>query len=136
MATGRTPRSAKLVATDIPGVYRNAAGVHCNAQGIALSFLELKSKDDERWVESVGAPPATPAELLRATALDPRFPLDTRLAAARQAAPYYDMRMPLRVEGEMNHKGVTGLDMAKLAGMKKEDRETLLRLLKAAGAEL
>jgi hypothetical protein len=106
----------------------------CNEKGVSLSFTELKSKDDARWVEAVGAVPTTPAELLKATAMDPRMPLDTRLSAARQAAPYYDMRMPLRIDGSMTAK--SGIDMAKLAAMPRVKRETLLELLKAAGVEL
>jgi hypothetical protein len=123
-----------LMSTDIPGVFRSRAGVLCNEKGVSLSFTELKSKDDARWVEAVGAVPTTPAELLKATAMDPRMPLDTRLSAARQAAPYYDMRMPLRIDGSMTAK--SGIDMAKLAAMPRVKRETLLELLKAAGVEL
>lgn len=123
-----------LLHTDIPGVFRNRAGVLCNEKGIALAFTQLKQKDDERWTEVLGAPPSSPAELLKAVALDPRFHIDVRLHAARQAAPYYDMRMPLRIDGNVKQSG--GLDLAALSKMPKKKREDLLSLLKEAGVEL
>lgn len=123
-----------LFVTDIPGVYRNRSGVFCNEKGVSLSFAELKEADAERWVEVLGHAPTSPAELLKGIALDPRAPFDVRMKAAQQAAPYYDMRMPLRIDG--NVKTNTGLDMAALAKMSKEKRESLLKLLREAGVEL
>lgn len=123
-----------LRGTDVPGVFRNNAGVLVNVKGIALSFADVKAADAERWTEVLGSVPKTPAELLKGVALDPRLSLDTRINAARQAAPYYDMRMPLRVDGSFKTPGA--IDMVKLAAMPKKDREALLLLLKAAGAEL
>lgn len=123
-----------LLHTDIPGVYRNRAGVLCNEKGVAISFQQLKAADDERWIETNGSVPSTPAELLKAVALDPRFHIDVRLHAARQAAPYYDMRMPLRIDGNVKQTG--GIDFGALAKMPKKKREDLLALLKEAGVEL
>ena len=132
-----SPRgSLPLVPTDIPNVYRNLrTQALCDSRGVALSFLEVKAADEERFIEVVGEVPESPAALLKAVALDPRHPLDVRLSAARQAAPYYDMRMPMRVEGELKHTGVV-FDPAKLAAMKKTDRELLLKMLKQLGVEL
>lgn len=135
MATRRASSKAHvLVGTDIPGVYINRSGVHCDANGVSIAFTELKSKDEARWVEAVGAAPRTPAELLKAVAFDPRMRLDVRLHAARQAAPYFDMKMPLRVEGSLSAK--SALDLSKLASMPKTKREQLLTLLKEMGVEL
>lgn len=134
VAASRSSTRVTLVATDIPGVYRNRSGVLCNEKGVKLSFADLKAADTERWIESAGAAPNSPAELLKAIALDPRFHLDTRMHAAKQAAPYFDMRMPLRIDGTVTPK--SGFDMAKLANMPKKDREALLALLKTAGVEL
>lgn len=126
----------RLVQTDIPGVYRNArTGQMCNEQGVALSFAQLREADDERWTEALGKRVESPAELLKAVALDPRMHLDTRLAAAKQAAPYYDAKMPLKVEA--TGVGTVGtLDLAKLASIPAADRKTLLDLLKKIGVEV
>lgn len=123
--------------TDLPGVYRNTKGEHVDARGVRIDFLKLKELDDERWREAspTGDAPTTPAELLRAAAFDPRNSLDVRLKAANQAAPYFDMRMPLRVEGEMEHTGMI-VDPAKLSAMSRGDRESLLKLLKKLGVSL
>lgn len=126
---------ATLVKTDLPGVFRNMGGVLCDERGVALSFMQLKTADDARFTEVLGAPPTTPAELLRGVALDPRNSLDTRVHAARQAAPYFDRKMPLAIEasGSVN----TGsLDMAQLAALPRAEREQLLTLLKKMGVAL
>lgn len=124
-----------LLATDIPGAFRNRAGILCNEHGIALGFAKLKALDDSRWMETLGSVPRTPAELLKGVALDPRMHIDVRLAAARHAAPYFDCRMPMKLEVE-GHATAGTLDLAKLAGMKRQERELLLKLLKQAGAEV
>lgn len=126
-----------LVATDLEGVYRNAKGEAVDARGVRVDFLKLKQLDEDRWREAspTGELPTTPAELLRAAAFDPRNSLDVRLKAANQAAPYFDMKMPLRVEGELEHKGMV-VDPARLAAMSKEERESLLKLLKKLGVTL
>jgi hypothetical protein len=126
----------RLVETDIPGVFRNARTGHlCNESGVRLSFATLKKMDEERWVESIGKPVETPAELLKAVALDPRMHLDVRLSAAKQAAPYYDAKMPLKVEASGG--GLVGtLDLAKLAAIPAEERKALLELLRKVGVEL
>lgn len=124
-----------LVETDIPGVFRNTRnGQLVNDSGVLLSFAKLKSMDEDRWTEVNGSMPKTPAELLKTIAFDPRFHIDVRIRCAKDAAPFYDMRMPLRVETE--DVGSQAIDMAKLSSMKRQDRETLLKLLKEAGVTL
>lgn len=134
--SARTERSAPslvLARTDIPGVFRNSSGVLTDERGLALTWQQIKAADDARWAEVNGAPPRTPAELLRSVSMDPRHSLETRLSAARQAAPYFDMRMPLRVEAS---SPVGTIDLGNLAKMSVDERKTLLELLKKAGVEL
>lgn len=131
--TAGSAPSLVLARTDIPGVYRNSSGVLTDEKGLALSWRQVKEADDARWMETYGSVPKTPAELLRAVSMDPRHSLDTRLSAARQAAPYFDMRMPLRVEATGH---VNALDLNAMAKMSTTERKTLLELLKKAGVEL
>lgn len=123
---------ANLRSTDLPGVFLNTSGTQCDARGIALSFLQLKAADDKRWTEIIGAPPESPAEVLRAAALDPRLPLETRLKAAKEAAPYFNKRMPMEIE-DLTKKDSGGIDMVKLAALKKAEREALLATLAKLG---
>lgn len=78
-----------LKPTDIPGVYINSAGVKVGTNGVALTFKELKRKDTERFKEASGEDVVTPADLLKAVAMDPRHPLPQRIDAANKAAPYF-----------------------------------------------
>ena len=132
----RSYPKAVRVSTDIPGVWRNQNGQMVDENGVLLSFKRLKEADDTRGTEVLGSVPTTPAELLKGIALDPRMHIDVRMSAARHAAPYFDQRLPFRLEGELNTKSSGGLDMGKVAAMPRKDRELLLKLLKAAGAEL
>lgn len=129
------PRSKKLLRlTDVPGVYLNDQQVHVDERGVKLSFIQIRKADRDRLIEAAGEDIGTsPAALLRAVALDPRQRLDVRLSAARQAAPYFDQRMPLKIEGSVD---ATGIDMAKVAAMPVTERKTLLDLLKKAGVKL
>lgn len=130
-----TPRDRNANSpTDIPGVYRSPSGVLCDERGVALSFAQVRAQDNERFIEVVGEAPTTPAAFMKAVALDPRHPLDTRLKAANQAAPYFDMKMPLRLEGELDTTST--IDFAKLAALSRDERTTLLALLQKVGASL
>lgn len=126
---------ATLARTDIPGVFRNGMGQLVSEVGMPLSWADVKRMDEERWCRATGdtAPPSTPAALLRAAAMDPNLPLDTRLAAAKNAAPYYDMRQPLRVQAEA---AVGTMDMAALAKLPTEERQAMLDMLKKLGIEV
>lgn len=75
--------------TTIEGVFLNRAGVHVDSRGVALSFRELKERDEAHFADVLGTPAATPAELLKAVALDPRQPFACRIDAAKAAAPYF-----------------------------------------------
>lgn len=88
-----TPK-LNIAPTDIPGVYRNSAGVLVDVRNVALSFKSLQQRDKARFTEVLGgAEVAHPADLLRAVALDPRMPLAMRIDAAKAAAPYYAPRL-------------------------------------------
>jgi len=78
-----------LRATDIPGVYYNSAGVRVGPNGVAITFAELKRKDRDRFREVLDEDVSTPADLLKAVAMDPRHPLPQRIDAANKAAPYF-----------------------------------------------
>lgn len=127
-----------LLSTDIPGVYRSRTGHFCNEHGVALTALQLKVADNDRWMQATGeaAPPQTPADLLRAASQDPRLPLKDRLRAAREAAPYFNKRMPLSVEAVGNLSTNSSLDISKLAALSIEERKALLGLLRKVGVEV
>ncbi len=90
--TVRRPKST-LRAADIPGVYKNRAGVLVDEMGVALSFRELRELDTKRMVETIGSAPTTPADILKAVAFDPRKSDSERVDAATKAAPYFSPRM-------------------------------------------
>lgn len=78
--------------TDTPGVFLNTLGTLVDRNGVALAFKDLKRKDDARFKEVLGGPVETPADLLRAIAMDPRFPMHQRIDAANKAAPYFSAK--------------------------------------------
>lgn len=120
--------------TTTPGVFLNPAGLMVDERGVLLSWARATETEAATAERILGHPITTPAQVLKRYALDPTMPLSVRLDAAKAAAPYYDMRMPLRVEGDM--RNTSNLDPAKLAAMPRTDRETLLTLLRKCGAEL
>lgn len=134
--TSRPSAALPLTETDIPGVFRNhKTGLLCDYRGIVLNKTQVRAAHDEHFIEAVGAVPDTPAALLKAVAMDYLRPMNTRLKCAVDAAPYFDMKMPVRTENLNKNEGIA-FDMAKLAAMKKADRELLLKLLKQIGVEL
>lgn len=129
-------RTVPLRPTAEPGIFTNSAGLLVDKNGILLSWARAAETQDAAAERILGHKLETPAHLLKWVALDPLMPLATRIDAAKSAAPYYDMRMPLRVEGDLNNRNAGGLDMTKLSAMPRKDREALLKLLKQAGAEV
>lgn len=83
-----TRRGATLLATDIPGVWKNRSGVLVDADGVAIGFKDLKRQDDKRFEEVLGRPATQPLDIIEGVAMDPRQPLHARLDAAKHAAPY------------------------------------------------
>lgn len=124
-----------LVPTDTPGVYLNSLRIPVNAAGVALTFLQVKRLDSERFEAVIGEPVDTPAKFLKAVSLDPRIGMGVRIDAAKAAAPYTDRKMPIAVDGGLGADGaaVPLFDLSKLKGMPTEDIATMLALLKKNG---
>jgi len=93
--------------TGIPGVYVNRSGNRVNRNNVLLSMLQLKAAERDHAEEVIGEPVDTPAELLRLVALDPTQPLALRIECAKSAAPYYDRKMPIGIEGGAPERPVT-----------------------------
>lgn len=99
--------------------------------GVLLSFKELQKRDAQRFAEVVEDPSIqSPAELLRAIALDPRHPLLMRMEAAVKAAPYFDKKKPLAIETAP--AAPTPLNEETLKNMSPDELLQLLALLKKA----
>lgn len=122
--------------TDVPGVYLNSRNVRVDERGIAISFLTLKQKDEERWEEVIGGRVDSPAKLLKAVALDPRQPLFSRVDAAKSAAPYFDRKQPQALDGGLGDDGkvVPLFDADKLKGLTTKELAQLRDLLKKGAA--
>jgi len=123
-ALPRAPRSS-LKATDVPGVYKNRAGLTVDENGVALSFKSIKQKDDARFTEVLGKSADTPLDILEGVARDPRYPMHVRMDAANKAAPYrHAKRVAIQgVDGAPPiNMGLEGLPKAKL-----DEYEALLK---------
>ena len=121
--------------SDIPGVYLNAHNVPCNEQGIALGFADIKKADHARLHEAGDAAVTTPAGFLRAVALDPRQPTYIRMEAAKAAAPYYDRRMSLGVDGGLGEDGKP-IPLMDLSALSAAELDHIAKLLAKAGVPL
>lgn len=125
-----------LVPTDTPGVYLNSLRIPVNAAGVALTFLQVKKLDADRFEAVIGEPVDTPAKFLKAVSLDPRMGMGVRIDAAKAAAPYTDRKMPVGVDGGLDAAGkaVPLFDHSRVDHMSSEDIKALLALLKKNGA--
>jgi hypothetical protein len=122
--------------TGTPGVYLNKVGQMVDADGVMLDYTDVKSRDDARFERIIGEPVDTPAKLLKAVALDPQQTMVTRIDAAKAAAPYYDRKKPIGIDGGDDGKPIEILHRHKLQGMTKEELDQLERLLKMTGSPL
>lgn len=112
----RAPRST-LKATDVPGVYKNRAGLAVDENGVALNFKAIKQRDDARFAEVLGKAADSPLDILEGVARDPRYAMHVRLDAANKAAPYrHAKRVALQgVDGAPPiNMGLEGMSKAKL----------------------
>jgi hypothetical protein len=126
-----------LTKTSIPGVYKNQVGVLVDGDGVMIDHATLKNRDQERFEKIIGGPVDSPAKLLKAVALDPQLPLNTRLTAATSAAPYFDRKKPIGIDGGADGAPITMEHIHKIQGMSKEELDRLERLLAlGAGAVL
>jgi hypothetical protein len=99
MASTRASKPAqRLTPLASTGTFITEQGVIVDARGVGISFQQLQSQDDTYFAEVLGKSVETPAELLKAVALDPRQPLARRLACAKDAAPYFDKKTPVMIE--------------------------------------
>ena len=123
----KVKRRAAFTPTDIPGVFRNKAGVLVDEDGVAISFKTLRHKDNIRFQEAQeGSVLAQPADLLRAIALDPRMPLHVRIDAANKAAPYFTAKR-MAVQGVPNEPPVS-LNLGSMAQNELDALEKALAL--------
>lgn len=63
------------------------------------------------------------------------IPLELRMQAARDAAPYLHRKMPIAIDGGEN-KPISMLDIAQLKGLSTAELTTLLKLVEKAGANV
>ena len=122
----------------IPGVYHNARGEATDAFGVLLSFKDLHLKHVAHEVAIIGKEAETPAEVLKVAALDRRLPLSTRVDAAKAAAPYYDRKKPVSVDGGADPDNPEGpglpLALKHLSGLDDTELAQLESLLTRAHA--
>lgn len=126
-----------LKRTQTPGVYINSAGVLCDVNGIMLDFAGVKKADDERFERVIGEKVDTPAKLLKAVSLDPTLPLTTRMEAAKSAAPYFDRKKPIGIDGGEDGKAIPIMSMQQMRGLSGAELQQMKMLVMksmAAGA--
>lgn len=127
----------QLTLTETPGVFRNTKGVLCNEAGIAIDLLQLRTMDRARFGAIIDGEVDTPAKFLKAVALDPLQSLFTRIYAAKAAAPYFDRKTPVSVDGGAGPDGAPlPVNMAVLASMPQKELEAALALLTKLGVAL
>jgi len=125
--TPRIPRS-KLKSTDLEGVFVTLDGRRVDEHGVDLDFKALKKRDTERFTEVLGKDIESPADLLKAVALDPRNSMERRIDAAHKAAPYFNPKL-VAVQGVAGGPAIT---MANLSDMSPEQLNAYEAALKAA----
>lgn len=125
--TPRIPRS-KLKSTDLEGVFVTLDGRRVDEHGVDLDFKALKKRDTERFTEVLGKDIESPADLLKAVALDPRNSMERRIDAAHKAAPYFNPKL-VAVQGVAGGPAIT---MANLSDMSPEQLNAYEAALKSA----
>lgn len=134
-AEAKAPGVNSLTPTETPGVFRNASGILVNEAGVFIGLLAArKAEAEDLGVVLDGDTVDSPAKLLKAVALDPRLPLETRMDAANKAAPYFDRKQPIGVDGGVDPNGVAkpiALDVTAkaVAGLSDEELSALRRAL-------
>ncbi len=139
---GSPAAGAKLRCSEIPGVWLNEFNIPCDEDGVAMSFKQVKARDATRLEEaySLEGDQAvdTPAKFLKAVAMDPRVPMSARVSAAVSAAPYFDRKQPIAIDGGAgdNGKPVPLFDFNKLQGLSTAELSLMRDLLTKAGGKL
>lgn len=131
------PLRPRLTLTELPGVYLNADGRKVDEDGVLLALRPLQQAEADRDEEILGEPVTSPAMLLKRVALDPTLPMHMRIAAATSAAPYYDRKMPVALEGGGEGsppiKTEHSVLLKNLNALSAEDRKAALTLLERLG---
>lgn len=118
-----------LRATSTPGVYLNGANVMVDGDGVMLDYSEVKSRDQARFERVIGGPVDTPAKLLKAVALDPQLPLAVRVDSAKAAAPYFDRKKPIGIDGGEDGVPIQIEVTHRLKSMSREELDQYERML-------
>jgi hypothetical protein len=118
-----------LTPTSVPGIYKNKAGVLVDGDGVMVDYATVKNADQERFEKILGGPVDSPAKLLKAVALDPQLPLNTRISAATSAAPYFDRKKPVGIDGGEDGKPIQMEVIHRLPNMAQAELDALEQLL-------
>lgn len=136
-AEAKKQPNPKLRATDTEGVFLNEFNVPVDEDGIALKFSALKRIDRAKLYEVNDESVDSPAKLLKAIALDPRQPMYVRIDAAHKAAPYFDRKAPIGIDGGLSPNGdVKPLNLSALDGMSRAELTAALALLAKLGVNV
>lgn len=126
----------KLTPTDDPEVFINEAGVRCDRRGIALFMFNLKQAGEAQERAVLGRLAESPAEVLKVAAMDRGMPIAFRVDAAAKAAPYFDRKMPLAVDGGADPQNPNGpglpINISNLKGLSDAELAQLKTLLTKA----
>lgn len=102
----RAPKAPPLQATETPGVYVNALGVKCDANGVALTFKQLRSIDVEVTRELGNeAETLDPLTFLKRLMSDPTASMAVRVDAAKAAATYVHRKPSQGLDGGLGADG-------------------------------
>ena len=122
-----------LAPTDDPDVFRNAAGLLVDKNGVFIGYAKSKENEDEIAERIIGGPVDSPAKLLKRVALDPTMPMALRLDAAKAAAPYFDKKTPVSVETKNEDFTV---DVNAVMKLPRPERLALLKSLRTLGVDI
>jgi hypothetical protein len=117
-------------------VFTNADGAKVDERGVLMSIRALQQAELVRDEDILNEPVTTPAQLLKRVALDPTLPLHVRMSAATAAAPYFDRKMPLALEGGDADKPIrteSSVLLKNLNALDGEERRAALTLLEKLG---
>jgi hypothetical protein len=125
--------------TELPGVFLNGEGAQVDERGVLLSLSSVKTIERQLDVDVLGEPVTSPAMLLKRVAMDPSLPLSMRVSAAVSAAPYFDRKMPLALEGgaadrPLRLEETKSTLLRNLSALPPDERKAALTLLERLGA--
>lgn len=123
--------------TDLPGVWLNQEGAQVDEAGVLLSLRRVKAIEAEHHEAVAESPvPSSPAHFLWLQVLDPLLPLSTRIGCATSAAPYFDRKMPLALEGgdpSRPIKSESSVAIGQLEKLSLTERKSAIALLEKIG---